>query len=84
MSCYDICDVQSHPPIPYHKIYDKTPITPITIPPTIPPTIIIDPVEISPNLPAPFNRLVETTAADPLAEAEAANDPVAEGETSGV
>jgi len=55
----------------------------MTTPPTIPPTIIIDPIETSPNLPAPFSRLVETTAADPLAEAEAANDPVAEGETSG-
>jgi hypothetical protein len=71
-------------PTTYHQAYDKTPMTPITTPPTIPPTIIIDPVEIWPNLPAPFNRLVETTAADPLAEAEAARLPVAEGETSGV
>ena len=55
----------------------------MTTPPTIPPTIIIDPIETSPNLPAPFSRLVETTAADPLAEAEAARLPVAEGETSG-
>ena len=68
---------------PYHRVYDKTPITPITTPPTIPPTIIIEPIETSLNLPAPFNRLVETTAADPLAEAEAARLPVAEGETSG-
>jgi hypothetical protein len=46
--------------------------------------MIIDPIDTSPNRPAPFNRLVETTAADPLAEAEAAKLPVAEGETSGV
>jgi len=49
----------------------------------IPATIIIDPIEPSPTLPAPFSRLVDTTAADPLAEAEAARLPVAEGETSG-
>lgn len=55
-------------------------------PPTTPPSIIIDPVDISPDLNPPFNRLVATTAADPLADPdpEAARLPVTEGETSGV
>ena len=53
-------------------------------PPATPPKIIIEPKEISPDiLPPPFNLLVETTAADPLLDAEAARLPVAEGETSG-
>jgi len=54
------------------------------IPPTTPPNIIIEHKGTSPDiLPLPFNLLVETTAADPLLDAEAARLPVAEGETSG-
>jgi hypothetical protein len=65
--------------------YDKTPIMPIITPPTIPPIMSIDPLDISPDtLVPPFRRLVATTAADPLGpDPEAAKLPVADGDTSG-
>ena len=69
----------------YGTTYDKTPMTPMITPPTTPPIMSIDSVEISPLDFAPlFRRLVETTAADPLAPDDpAAKLPVADGETSG-
>jgi hypothetical protein len=67
------------------SIYDKTPMTPMTKPPTTPANMTKDPLEICPEALAPLsNRLVETTAADPPPEPVAARLPVAEAETAGV